>query len=31
MKKKRNDECMVLLDELLDQEGEYLQARWMYT
>jgi len=31
MKKKRDDACTVLLEELLDQEGEYLQARWMYT
>lgn len=31
MKKKRNESGMILLEELLDQEGEYLQARWIYT
>jgi hypothetical protein len=29
MKKKREYE--LLLNELLDQEGEYLQAQWIYT
>lgn len=30
-KKKRNEAGMLLLDELLDQEGDYLEARWTYT
>jgi hypothetical protein len=31
MKKKRVEEGMVTLEELLDQEGDYLQAQWVYN
>jgi hypothetical protein len=30
-KKKLSDEYLLRLEDLLDQEGEYLDARWVYT
>ncbi len=30
-KKEKTAECIILLGDLLDQEGDYLQAHWMYT
>jgi hypothetical protein len=31
MKKKKDEDVLTLYTGLLDQEGEYLQAHWLYT
>jgi hypothetical protein len=30
-KKKLSEDYLLRLEDLLDQEGEYLDARWIYT
>jgi|GEM_PF-6874186 len=30
-KKPKIEEVVITLDEILDQEGDYLQAQWIYT
>jgi len=30
-KKKLSEDYLLRLEDLLDQEGDYLDARWVYT